>query len=55
MYVSVKMRLVETIPSMGREGIRRMIEEVNSTVIYYKYFCKCHNIPYNSTIKNKYI
>jgi hypothetical protein len=34
-----------------------MMEGVNSTMIYFKNFCKCHNVPSPSTtiikIKNK--
>jgi hypothetical protein len=43
MYENGKMRPVETIPGMGREG--RMMKGVNSTMIYCKKFCKCHNVP----------
>jgi predicted adenine nucleotide alpha hydrolase (AANH) superfamily ATPase len=28
----------------GRGGSKRMMEEVNSTMIYFKNFCKCHNV-----------
>jgi hypothetical protein len=52
MYVNGKMTLVETIP--GMEGWLRMVEGVNSTVIYLmhcKNFCKCHNVPPPGTIK----
>jgi hypothetical protein len=45
MYVNGKMRPVETSLGMGEERLRRMMEEVNSTIIFYKNFCKCHNIP----------
>jgi hypothetical protein len=38
MYVNGKMRPVETIPGIGWGGI-------NSTMIHYKNFCKCHNVP----------
>jgi hypothetical protein len=35
-------------------GIRRMMEEVNSTMIDCKNFCKCHNVPqYNNNKKKK--
>jgi hypothetical protein len=30
---------------MREEGIKRMMEGVNSTMIYCKTFCKCNNIP----------
>jgi hypothetical protein len=39
-----KMRPVETIPGMGRV-IKKNDGGVNSTMIYYKNFCKCHNVP----------
>jgi hypothetical protein len=42
MYENGKMRPVETIPGIGEE---RMKEAVNSTMIYCKDFCKCHNVP----------
>jgi hypothetical protein len=38
-----KMRPVETIPGIGKGSTKRMMEEVNSTMIYWKNFCKCHN------------
>jgi hypothetical protein len=45
------MRPVKTIPGMGERGKRRMMEEVNSTMIYFKNFCKCHNVPqYNNNM-----
>jgi hypothetical protein len=34
MYENGKMRPVETVPDMGGGGIRRMMEAVNSTMIY---------------------
>jgi hypothetical protein len=45
MYADGKMRPVEIIPGMGRGGLKRMMEEVNSSIIYCKNFCKCHNVP----------
>jgi hypothetical protein len=45
MYEIRKMRPVETIPGMGRERIKENDERVNSTMIYCKNFCKCHNAP----------
>jgi hypothetical protein len=45
MYENGKMRSVETFPEMGVRGQRRMMEGVNSTKIYCKNFCYCHNIP----------
>jgi hypothetical protein len=44
MYENGKMRPVETIPGMGEGRIKEMIEEVNSTMTYCKYFCKCHTV-----------
>jgi hypothetical protein len=44
MYVNGKMRPVETIPGMGRGKKRRMMKGVNSTMIYYKNFCKFHSV-----------
>jgi hypothetical protein len=47
MYINGKMVSVETIPRMG-EGGRRMVEEVNSSMIYLIYcksFHKCPNVP----------
>jgi hypothetical protein len=37
MYENGKMRPVEAVPGM--------MEGVNSTIIYCKHFCKCHNVP----------
>jgi hypothetical protein len=46
MYINGKMRPVETIPEMeGGEEQRRIMEGVNSTMIYCKNFYKCHNVP----------
>jgi hypothetical protein len=39
------MRPVETIPGIGGEGIKEMMEGVNLTMIDCKNFYKCHNIP----------
>jgi hypothetical protein len=44
MYENGKIRH-ETIPRMGAEGIKENDGRVNSTMIYYKNFCKCHNVP----------
>jgi hypothetical protein len=44
-YENGKLRPVETIPGMGEGVLRRMIEGVNSTIIYCKNVCKCHNVP----------
>jgi hypothetical protein len=51
------MRPVETIPGMGWGAQRRMVEGVNSSIIFLidcKNFCKCHNVPPSTTIKNVY-
>jgi hypothetical protein len=42
MHVNGKMRPVQTIPGMGG---RRMMEGVNSTIVYCKNFYKCYNVP----------
>jgi hypothetical protein len=45
MYVNEKMKPVETIPGMqGRGEVQRIMERVNSTMIYCKNFCKCHSV-----------
>jgi hypothetical protein len=36
---------METIPGMAEGVIRENDGGVNSTIIYYKNFCKCHNLP----------
>jgi hypothetical protein len=54
MYVNGKMRPIETAPEMGG-GIKENDKEVNSSMTYLiccKNFCKCHNVPPPSTIKN---
>jgi predicted metallopeptidase len=55
MYVNGKMISVETIPGMGRRGIKENGGEVNPRMIYllYKNFCKCHNVPSLTTIKKR--
>jgi hypothetical protein len=48
MYVNGKIIPVETIPGMGKKGIMRMVERMNSSMTYLihcKNFCKCHNVP----------
>jgi hypothetical protein len=46
MYENGKMQPVETIPGIwGWEIKERMMEEVNSTMMYWKNFCKCHSVP----------
>jgi hypothetical protein len=47
----------ETIPGMGEgdKGEWWMVEGVDSSMIYCKNFCKCHNVsPLSTTIKNKH-
>jgi hypothetical protein len=48
---------VEIIPGFGGGGYWRMVEGVNSSMIYLIYcknFCKCHNVPPpRKTIKGK--
>jgi hypothetical protein len=52
MYVNGKMRTVETIPGMGTGRKRRMIQGVNSTMIYCKNFGRYHMYPqYNNNLK----
>jgi hypothetical protein len=41
MFENGKMRPDETIPGMGEGGQRRMVEGVNSIMIYCKNFGKC--------------
>jgi hypothetical protein len=45
MHVNGKMRPVETIPVMREGRIKENDGRVNSTVMYCKTFCKCHNVP----------
>jgi hypothetical protein len=45
MYVNGKIRSVETLPGMGGGGIKENDGGVHSTMIYFKNFCKCHNVP----------
>jgi hypothetical protein len=45
MYENGKMRPVETIPGMGGERIKENDGGLNSTMIYCKDLCKCHNVP----------
>jgi hypothetical protein len=54
MYINGKVRHVETILGMGQRGKRRMMEGVNSVMIYLIYcknFCKCHNVPHQNNKK----
>jgi hypothetical protein len=44
-YANGKMRLAETIPVMGRGGIKENDGGMNSTMIYCKNFCKGHKVP----------
>jgi hypothetical protein len=34
-----------TIPGLGRGEIKRMMEGVNSTLLYCENICKYHNVP----------
>jgi hypothetical protein len=53
MFKNGKMRPVETVPGMGG-GEKENDGGVDSTMIYCKNLCKCHNAPLPSTtIKNK--
>jgi hypothetical protein len=40
-----KMSPAEAILRMGGERIKENDGGVNSTMIYFKKFCKCHNVP----------
>jgi hypothetical protein len=48
MYENGKMRSVETNTSMGAGRIKE--KGMNSTLIYCKNFCKCHNVSLCTTI-----
>jgi hypothetical protein len=54
MYISARMRLVETISGIRGGGDKgKMMEGVNSSMMYRihcKNLCKCHNVPPPSTI-----
>jgi hypothetical protein len=48
---------VETTPGIGGGKVKESDTGVNSTVIYCKIFCKCHNVPpvqqkYDDDVKN---
>jgi hypothetical protein len=45
MYENGNMRPVETIPEIGGGGIKENNGGMNSTMLYYKNFCKCYNVP----------
>jgi hypothetical protein len=45
MYENGEMRPAETIPGVGAGGIKENGGGVNSTMIYGKNFCRCHNVP----------
>jgi hypothetical protein len=48
MYLRMKMkkkRHVETIPGTMGDKIKNNDGGVNSTTVYFKNFCKCHNVP----------
>jgi hypothetical protein len=55
MYVNGKITYVEIIPGIGVGGMRRIVERLNSSVIYLIYckkFYKCHNVhPPTTTLK----
>jgi hypothetical protein len=42
MYENGETRLVLR---MGGEGIKQKDRGENFTMMYYKHFCKCHNVP----------
>jgi hypothetical protein len=47
---------IETIPGMGQEEQRRMLEDLNSSMIHLiccKNFCKCHLAQQNKRQMNK--
>jgi hypothetical protein len=44
MYENGKMRHVETIPGIEGEGTKKNGSYNISTTLYYKNFCKCHNV-----------
>jgi hypothetical protein len=49
MNVNEKMRLLKLFQEWERGGKRRMVEEMNSSMIYLIYcknYCKCHNVPH---------
>jgi hypothetical protein len=43
MYENENMRHIENTPGMGGREQRRMMEYVNSAMMYCKNFCKCHD------------
>jgi hypothetical protein len=48
-----KMILLKLFQEQGKDGIKENGGEVNSSMtylIYFKDFCKCHNVPPPSTI-----
>jgi hypothetical protein len=45
MYENGKLTHVETILGMGEGETKENMNRVNSTMIYGKNFCKCHNVP----------
>jgi hypothetical protein len=51
--IHAKMLPVETIPGMGEWGTKENGGGVNSSMIYCKNFCKCHNVPPLSTTIKK--
>jgi hypothetical protein len=45
MYENGRMRHVEVVPGMRWGGIKENDGGVSSTMIYFKNFCKYHNVP----------
>jgi hypothetical protein len=53
MHVNAKIIPAETVTRIGGKGIKRAVEEVNSSMIHlihYKNFSKCYNVFPPSTI-----
>jgi hypothetical protein len=45
LYVNWNVRPVETIPGIGKRGrIKKNDRGVNSSMVYFKNICKCHNV-----------
>jgi hypothetical protein len=53
-YENRKIDLLKLFQEWGQEGIKEKMEGVNSSVIYCKNFCKCHNVPPTITIEKRY-
>jgi hypothetical protein len=45
MYVNGNIRPIETIPGIGIKAVKENDGGMNSTVMYCRNFCKCHNVP----------